>query len=83
MCEFLNWLVEDHLECIDPEIHGIPMRISSKTVGPFKKSVSWDKYLDVFVTFSSEDYDRSIDRFQIKKNIFLMTILRSNNLKMV
>lgn len=69
-------------EYVDPEIHGIPARVKEVIQYKIKKSVSWDNYLDVFVTFSSKDYDRTIDRFQIEKNIILMTFLKSNNLKM-
>ena len=65
----------------DVEIHMIPFRyeLCKKNHRPFrrsKKSVSWSAGDRVEMTFSNDEYDRSIDRFQIKKNMFLCLVLK-------
>jgi hypothetical protein len=73
--------IEKKQRLIDMEIHMIPFRydLCKKNHRPFKKtkkSVSWSAGDRVEMTFSNEEYDRTIDRFQLKKNIFLCVILK-------
>lgn len=61
--------------------HSIPRRkeleYCKKNYRPFKrKSVSWSSGDRIGMTFSNDEYDRTIDKFQLKKNIFLCIILK-------
>ena len=92
MFEFFCWINKLFEECYEldkqrekyeNEIHMIPFRyeLCKKSYRPFKKtrkSVSWSVGDRVEMTFSNDEYDRTIDRFQIKKNMFLCMILKKN-----
>lgn len=61
--------------------HSIPKKqeYCKKNYRPFKKnrkSVSWSVGDRIGMTFSNDEYDRTIDKFQLKKNIFLCIILK-------
>lgn len=63
------------------ELHMIPFRynLCKKNYKPFqkkKKSVSWSVGDRIESTFSNDEYDRTIDHFQIKKNRFLCFVLK-------
>jgi hypothetical protein len=73
--------VEKKQRLSDLELHMIPFRynLCKKNHRPFrksKKSVSWCVGDRVEMTFSNDEYDRTIDRFQIKKNMFLCLVLK-------
>lgn len=74
--------IEKKQRLMDMEIHMIPFRyeMCKKNYRPFtkktKKSVSWSAGDRVEMTFSNDEYDRTIDRFQLKKNIFLCVVLK-------
>ena len=73
--------VEKKRRLSDMELHMIPFRydLCKKNHRPFrrsKKSVSWSAGDRVEMTFSKEEYDRTIDKFQLKKNMFLCLVLK-------
>jgi hypothetical protein len=73
--------VDKHQKLMDMEIHMIPFRyeMCKKNYRPFtkkRKSVSWSVGDRIGMTFSNDEYDRTIDRFQLKKNIFLCIVLK-------
>ena len=87
-CEKLEKLEKEN----ETEMHMIPFQyevskeygtrhinMSIKNYHPFtkkRKSVSWSAGDRVGMTFSNDEYDRSIDRFQIKNNMFLCLVLK-------
>lgn len=49
--------------------------LNEKRCKKTRKSVSWSSGERIGITFSNDEYDRKIDKFQIKKNIFLCIVL--------